>query len=118
MLWTVVPTLLFCNLFLDAVHARSIFPPWWALHSTDQDVRRPPTNPAQHALKAPVPPRLPPPRNINSDLHFDAQENSVGVLFTTAESPDDVVHFWLPLGKTVYTRELQPYIPIGREGGG
>lgn len=38
--------------------------------------------------------------------YYDAAQNSVGVLFTTADTDVEVVHFWLPLGRKVFTREF------------
>ncbi|KXS94360.1 hypothetical protein AC578_3180 [Pseudocercospora eumusae] len=35
--------------------------------------------------------------------YYDAAQNSVGVLFTTAGTDVEVVHFWLPLGRKVFT---------------
>lgn len=49
---------------------------------------------------------IPPPQRVlepQSPIYrFDAQENSVGVLLT--DQGVDVMHFWLPLGRRVYTR--------------
>ncbi|CAK1359548.1 unnamed protein product [Cercospora beticola] len=47
---------------------------------------------------------IPPPQHVNVMEHFDARENSVGVIFTTASGEDEAVHLWLPLGKRVFTR--------------
>lgn len=50
------------------------------------------------------------PANHHSDSNsrFDARQNSVGVLFTTSESEESVIHFWLPIGKKVFTRKILP----------
>ncbi|KAM3422138.1 hypothetical protein BST61_g2509 [Cercospora zeina] len=43
--------------------------------------------------------------------HFDARENSVGVIFTRAAGEGEALHLWLPLGKRVYTRDY-PVLPL------
>jgi hypothetical protein len=56
-------------------------------------------------------PSIPPPRTVTGSKHpFDAEENSVGVLFTTLDpSAPDVVHLWLPLDKIVSTSGFHPF---------
>lgn len=55
----------------------------------------------QHPL---APPKAPASSRTESE-HYDAAQNSVGVLFTTTETDVEVVHFWLPLGRKIFTRE-------------
>ncbi|KAI5361448.1 hypothetical protein Slin15195_G125630 [Septoria linicola] len=58
---------------------------------------------------------MPPPRHVNTMEHFDARENSVGVLFIRpADEETEVLHLWLPLGKRVYTRD-SPVLPLHPE---
>lgn len=61
---------------------------------------------AEQSLLAAPEVNVPPPQRVlepqSPNYRFEAQENSVGVLVT--DRGVDVMHFWLPLGRRVYTR--------------
>ncbi|KAK6443552.1 hypothetical protein LTR95_000379 [Oleoguttula sp. CCFEE 5521] len=50
------------------------------------------------------------PETAHPRSSFDAAPNSVGLLFTTSNE-DDLTHFWLPLGRRIYTRD-DPRLPL------
>ncbi|KAF2169653.1 hypothetical protein M409DRAFT_20066 [Zasmidium cellare ATCC 36951] len=68
---------------------------------------------SQQLLLAPPDTSIPPPQRVlepqSPNYRFEAQENSVGVLLT--DKTGEVKHFWVPLGRRVYTRDA-PTLPV------